>query len=288
MENDRSLRSNVGAIDKVMDIRLSLCSDAGSKIIWILVEGEDDCKLYPNFFDETKARVEFVNGGKEQMIIALNTLTKETEQVIGVQDADFAHLEKKYPPVTNLFLTDYHDIEITMLNFDEVLGNLFTEYRMQDKKNTVWQNVLHEASYVGYVRWYNDTMKYSDENFKGINFAGIRYGHLICLDDCKITLNKQQFFEEINRRTNRKEQVTSADIEKFIALHKTEDLLNLCNGHDVAKMLSLCIGSQVSHTELCRHIRLSFQIIHFEKTTLYAQIDNWQKNHGYKILKAAA
>ena len=286
MSDDRSLKSNVSAIDKVVDIRLSLNSDEGSKIVWILVEGEDDCKIYPKFFDETKAKVEFVNGGKGQLMIALNILNQETKQVIGIQDADFLHLDKKYPPITNLFFTDFHDIEITMLNFDGVLCNLLTEYRMQDKKDAVWQNVLHEASFVGYVRWYNETMKCSDENFKGLNFRGIGYGDY--LDGCKITLNRQHFLDKLNERTDREETVTKDDIENFIAQHRTTDVLNLCNGHDVTKMLSLIIGSRLSYKQLGKHIRLSFQLNHFEKTELCAKIYNWQSHNGYKILKIAA
>ena len=169
MGEDKSLKSNVSAIDKIIDIRLSLRSDVGSKIVWILVEGEDDCKIYPKFFDETKASIEFVNGGKEQLTIALNILTKETKQVIGIQDADFLHIDKKYPVVTNLFYTDYHDIEMTMLKEDVVLRNLLTEYTLQGILSEIQDNILSELLFVSYIRYYNEVNSISI-NFKEIAF----------------------------------------------------------------------------------------------------------------------
>jgi hypothetical protein len=280
MEQNRSLRNNVDAIDKINDIRLSLNSEMGSKIVWILVEGEDDCKIYPKFFDQNKARVEFVNGGKIQLTKALDELAKEIEQVIGIQDADFLHLEKNCPDVKNLFYTDYHDIEITMLQFEGVLSNLFTEYRMYDKTETIWNNVIQESSFVAYIRWYNEKKQCK------INFSGIGYGNLISLTDSKITLKNQELLNELNKRSNNKTEVlTSENIDCFINTNKTNDFLNLCNGHDVTALLSLVIGGQVSYTEFCRHLRLSFNSNEFSKTNLYSKIYEWQKKHGHTIFK---
>ena len=285
MGNDRSLKSSVDATDKINDIRLSLNSDEGSKIVWILVEGEDDCKIYPKFFDKTAARVEFVNGGKGQLTIALQAFETTSNRVIGIQDADFSHIDNTYSSLTNLFYTDFHDIEMTMLSFDDVRLNLFTEYQLQAQIDAIWQNVLNEASsYVGYIRWYNETMKCSDVNFKGINFAGMNYGALATVALPTITLNKPQLLVELNQRSNRSTQTTSNEIDAFIATHPTSDLLNLCNGHDVTKMLSLIVGGIVSPKGLCKDLRLSFQNTHFVQTELYAEIYNWQNQHGYRIL----
>ncbi|MDR3338487.1 MAG: DUF4435 domain-containing protein, partial [Candidatus Symbiothrix sp.] len=260
------------AIDKINDIRLSLNSEIGSKIVWILVEGEDDCKIYPKFFDINKARVEFVNGGKIQLTRALNTLTKETEQVIGIQDADFVHLEKNYPDVKNLFYTDYHDIEITMLNFDNVRDNLFTEYGMHDKVKTIWNNVIQASSFIAYIRWYNEKKQCK------INFNGIGYGNLVSHTDGKIILKNQELLNELNKRSKDKTEVlTFENIAYFMNMNKTDDFLNLCNGHDVTALLSLIIGGQVSYTEFCRHLRLSFNFNEFRKTKLYTEIFDWQK-----------
>lgn len=284
MGEDKSLRGNVSAIDKIIDIRLSLNSNVGSRMVWILVEGEDDCKIYRKFFDETKAKVEFVSGGKGQLTIALNTLTKESEQVIGIQDADFLHLEKLYPEIKNLFYTDYHDIEITMLNFDDVICNLFSEYRILAKKTDIWQNVLQESSRIAYIRWYNEKNKCE------ILFSGLKYGDKLTeIINGKIFVKIPMLLQELNTRSkNKSEELISNNIDNFIKINKTNNLLNLCNGHDITALLSLIIGGQISHTEFCRHLRLSFQMIHFAKTKLYAEIYNWQNKHGYQILKSVA
>jgi hypothetical protein len=280
---DRSLKNNIDAVNKINDIRLSLNSEVGSKIVWILVEGEDDCRIYPKFFDETKARVEFVNGGKGQLTIALKTLTTETKQVIGIQDADFLHLGKVYPTVTNLFYTDYHDIEMTMLSFETVRANLFTEYRISNSQ-TVWQNILEESSYMAYIRWDNDI------NGNKILFSRIKFGgNLSEIKDGKIKLHKQELLNELNTRSsNKTKELICADMESFIATKKTTDILNLCNGHDVISLLALIVGGQVSYKELCRHLRLSFTLTEFSKTNLYAQLSGWQIENGYAILKNVA
>ena len=87
---------------------------------------------------------------------------------------------------------------------------------------------------------------------------------------------------------NKTQILTSKNIEDFIAVNRTNDLLNLCNGHDATALLSLIIGGQVSHKEFCRHLRLSFTIQHFSQTTLYSDILNWQIKNGYTILKDVA
>ena len=44
---NKSLKDNTGEKDKINDIRLSLNTPKGSQTIWVLVEGEDDCKIKP-------------------------------------------------------------------------------------------------------------------------------------------------------------------------------------------------------------------------------------------------
>jgi hypothetical protein len=280
VEENQTLKYNLDSTNKINDIRLSLRSDAGSKIVWILVEGDDDCKIYPKFFKETNAKIEFVNGGKGQLNIALATLTCETKQVIGIQDADFLHLEKNYPNTKNLFFTDYHDIEMKMLNFDNIRDNLFTEYRISDNRQEIWNNVLEESSYIAYIRWYNE------KNRCRIKFEKSGYEGIIDKAGYKITLKKKELLDKLNNRSsNKTESLTTENVSKFVAENHTNDLLNLCNGHDVAKLLSLIIGSQINYKSFCGDLRLSFRMEEFSETKLYATIYDWQNKNGFSILK---
>ncbi|MDR1973277.1 MAG: DUF4435 domain-containing protein [Bacteroidales bacterium] len=280
----RSLKDNIDATDKINDVRLSLNSHTGGEIVWILVEGGDDCKIYSKFFDETCARVEFVNGGKGQLAIALNTLTIETEQVIGIQDADFLHLEKSCLNVKNLFLTDYHDIEMTMLSFEKVRNNFFAEYRMLDNSQAIYDNVLIESSFIAYIRWYNE------KNHCGIHFRGVKFGeNLSEITNCKIFVRRQELVNKLNNRSaNKKQTLTLKNINDFIDKNPTNDYLNLCNGHDTTALFALIAGKQVSHIEFCRHLRLSFTLQEFSTTKLYAEINSWQHKTGFAILKKVA
>jgi len=288
MEIDLSLKNNVNAIDKINDIRLSLKSKIGSDIIWILVEGEDDCKIYPKFFDINKARVEYVNGGKIELEKALTTLIEETEQVIGIQDADFLHLEKRYPNIKNLFYTDYHDIEMTMLSFEDVLENLFSEIQIQDKAKMIKQNAIEASSYIAYIRWYNEI------NHCNIKFSGIGYGEdVINIVDCKANIKYQELLNKLNNCSHNKTEIlTVQNINDFIANKSTPELFNLCNGHDVSKLMTLLtisiIKKNFSHEKFTSLLRASFNIHHFAQTTLYSKIYDWQVQKGHYILKGVA
>jgi hypothetical protein len=288
MGHDRSLRGNVVSVDKINEIRLSLRSKTGSKIVWVLVEGEDDCKIYPKFFAENVTRVEFVNGGKDQLMLALKTLAQETKQVIGIRDADFLHLEENYPPVANLFFTDCHDIEMTMLYNDAVFENILYEYSLQQELAEIKQNILTEASFVGYIRYYNEL------NTCSINFKGIDYNVDFENNTHYITLHKNCLIQELNQRSpNKKTTIDESTINQFAQVKKIQDTYQLVNGHDFIKMLMLRIKKTMNNLNIktdniAISLRNSYQIAHFKETTLYSKLLDWQKQNGFTILKSVA
>jgi hypothetical protein len=281
MENNLSLKEAVDANDKIIDIRLSLRSAWGCNLIWILVEGDNDSKIYPKFIEGAKARVEYVGGGKGQLQIALEALTQETNQVIGIRDADFCHLEKVYPSVKNLFFTDYHDIEMTILSSDSIFDNLLTEYNLNGFNRVIRQNILEEASFIGYIRWFNE------KNIIEILFKGLSFGELIEFNDSIIKLKKEELLDLLNQRSSSKRVTLGLDaISEFKNANKTDDFFNLCNGHDVLALLSLRLGSSVSFKELCRHCRIIYRFEDFQKTALFEKLKEWSNSNGYSFLKS--
>ena len=276
-----SLFNSINATDKVNDIKLSLRSPNGENIVWVLTEGENDCRLYQKFFNYEKAKVEFVGGGKSELTKAIVALNGESNQVIGIRDADFLNLEGTKTEIANLFLTDYHDIEMTILKDNEILDNLLCEYRISVKSEEIMQNVLDEASFVGYIRWYNEL------NNCEIVFKGLKYGDHITIDQSIIKIDKEKLFKEILIRLKVPFQIEMSTINSFIKTKKTNDFYNICNGHDVSALISLLIGGLISEKEFGRHLRISYQLKHFIKTHLYSDLKNWEQQNEFKILKTA-
>ena len=145
MSENKSLKSNIDSVDKIGEIKLAMKSTTGSRIIWMLVEGESDCKLFGKFVNGDTARVEYIQGGISALESALSELLEKTTKVLGVRDADFMHLENKSVSSKHLFLTDYHDLEMTMLSFEDVRNNLASEYQVDDFK-MLWSNIFTNSS----------------------------------------------------------------------------------------------------------------------------------------------
>jgi len=276
---NNSLQDSLTAEDFIGQIRLSLNSINGKDKVYVLVEGVNDFKIYTKFFYKNKASIEYTNG-KEILLIALTELKKITNQIIGVRDADFNHLQGIQPPFKGLFFTDYHDIEMTMLNDEDVLYNILTEYGLQNDAKPILQKALDETEFIGYVRWCNEI-----GNIK-LNFDGMGLGGFVKPHDMNASLDINNYLNALNGRSkNKTRTVVSADVATFKQQHNTSDFFNLCNGHDVTTVIALLLGGKVSHDQFCAVLRASFSINYFHKTKLYVNIFQWQTDNGFCILK---
>jgi hypothetical protein len=63
---------------------------------------------------------------------------------------------------------------------------------------------------------------------------------------------------------------------------KTDDVFNLCNGHDVTALLVKIFN--INAKKLAEALRLSFHREQFIKTVLYRELLAWQTEHGIVIL----
>jgi hypothetical protein len=276
---NNSLKNSLSAIDTINQIRLYLNSDLGKNIVYVLVEGVNDCKIYPKFFKKNKTSVEYVHGGKEQVLIALKELNKITKQIISICDADFNHLKNIVPYTNNLFFTDYHDIEMTMLFIDGVLNDTLTEYNQQNNSSEILQKALEEAKIIGYIRWYNELYRIK------LDFNGMGLGRFVMPHNTNAHLDIDTYLNALNKRSDSKTKtITFTEINNFILVHNTFDLFNLCNGHDVTAIISLIIDNSTSHEKFCSILRASFNINYFHRTKLYNDILRWQTDNNFFIL----
>ena len=280
-----SIKENLDANYTVNFIHLSLNSPIGRDKIWVLVEGEDDCKIYPKFFKENNRKIEQVHGGCGQLEIVIEKLQKYNDKVIGIRDADFCHITNNYLPFPNMFYTDFHDIEMMMIHNDSVFKNIFYDFGLSEVSNEIKNNLLEETVFVGYIRYYNEL------NDCRLNFQGLSFGNLHKKnDDNSLILLKKELIDEINNRSTQKKIVIDKEIiDKF---SKSVDLslsYQLINGHDFTKLLAFRINfiltsKKLNDKEVSKSLRNSYTMNEFKQTDLFKNIQVWQHNSCVDIL----
>jgi len=127
-------------------IKLLFNSDKLKNKSLLIIEGKSDFKIYRSLFDDKNVYL-YKNGSCDGLIPLLEHLNLEyMDCCLAIKDADFDNLEgKKYPQLQNLFLTDFHDIEMMMIDDDaenkicsefldkkEALANYFDEGQTQN------------------------------------------------------------------------------------------------------------------------------------------------------------
>jgi hypothetical protein len=270
MENNSSphkARNYQGVVNAVL---VYLSTEKTTRQVAVLVEGPEDAKVYRKFFDQNMTQL-FVCTGKDALQKYLQELLFKTKQAIGIRDADFSNLENAKPAISHLFFTDYHDLEMTILYFEEVRRSLFSEYGDLNRIDSVWKTIIKDASFVGYIRWFNEKNNYQ------ISFDGLFY---------KANSNgdrEQVLLDQLNEQSpDKKGTITKELVHDFITEHNTDDIFNLCNGHDVSGLLVMAF--KISTKQFATALRLSFYREQFIKTALYRELLAWQTDCDITIL----
>lgn len=113
---------------KMGELRLDFKNPNSNGINFIFLEGVSDVRLFRKFFDLDKCKVESIPGGNGKLEECIATLLPIHTLVVAIRDADFIRINNSSYNKKNIVLTDYHDIEMTILSYSESLNALFSEY----------------------------------------------------------------------------------------------------------------------------------------------------------------
>ena len=158
--------------------------EANEGKVFVIVEGADDEKIYRCFLDERKVTFYIAKNCLYvvELLKELKTNPSFRDRLIGIKDADFDHiLGRSYPDLGNLFLTDYHDIEMTILSnsFEDFLK---AEYKLPNATPLI-EKVAEDLKSLSYLRLYNEvtvaSKKQEGIELDGINFNDITYAKSI-------------------------------------------------------------------------------------------------------------
>ena len=266
----------------VARIRLNIQHPNHKEVI-IVVEGEDDEKALKKFFN--MQAVEFTCATscsivKDAMII-VSTDKQLKDCVIGIKDADFDHIKKISHNISNLMVTDTHDIETMMLT-PRVCRRICLETINREYQNLSSQ-AMSSLKNLSYLRYYNDKMILNGGNpdKKGINFRGV-----IIADVASVSVRDVLQYVKAKGNSNKTSFPDLNAMNLFINQNpiNNKDLALFTNGHDLVHAIQYILHSQnqaaraYSDKNIATMIRMSYCKNEFRNTKLYQDIDNWNNN----------
>ena len=277
---------------KLVEIRLLIKHPQNKNKVFILLEGKTDIKLFRKIFSNDYTDVSSLNG-KDKVIKALETLHSENfTQVIGIKDADFEYLDTT-PSINNLFLTDYHDMEIEMVESD-ALNSIINEFSSNECHSLLLNNLknnMYDISLeIGYARWHNEKEKTKNGNHI-LRFDGLNFNNFINVEKCKISFKMDIFLDTLLKHSNNtsiSDLELKSEINKLKVLSKNK--LQISNGHDLTKLISMlfsikdnCDKSNINKDKIEESLRLSYNIEYFKNTKLFDNLNNWADSNSHEL-----
>jgi Protein of unknown function (DUF4435) len=268
-------KSDYTPSDKLTELRLDMSHPKSKGIVFILLEGDSDVRFYRKFFRQDTCKLEEVPGGNIKLEEILSALNKVFTLIIGIRDADFLHLEAQKTTIPNLFLTDYHDLEIILINSDTAFSAVAHEFSTIDKKEhaALKFKFFEVLKLLSYLRWYNDKSN-NRLKFKGLNLGNI-------FDVTNFVLNPTLLFSKIKalspNATFKDDELILLEIQAME--NDNHDLLQLTNGHDLMKIMAAYFSSLnkkgINDADLASVLRIAFSLEDFKMTQLYKDTLEW-------------
>lgn len=287
MDRWTSLRSLTGQLAPSYTkavIKAGLRTPQGARCVWIVVEDIDDVRVYERFFLNNATRIltsENENGQKgcsyvEEIVTAI--LAEETDPLIfGIRDRDYTRYESpEHVFPSNIFVTDYRDIEMMMFSASSVLADLDVwspdlRIRLSEGKPVVRKmgyirvcNHLYNLGCnfkrkVKISRLWNDTTHSLIPDWEAVLVS-------LFLNNTNIPFTEEQLCLEENRLV-------------------AEDDLNICQGHDTVRLLQyMMVHTQYSETNMMSRMTNAYSLTDFKTTQLCEHILRWASNKGVNIM----
>ncbi len=261
--------------DKYGELILDISHPNSKGINFIFVEGGSDIKLFRKLFDPEKCKIEEIPGGNQNLEQCVSDLVKRHSLIIGIRDADFINLSTAPYSKRNMFLTDYHDIEMTMLSQTTVLNALLFEFTNYSKEEHLQfrDNIIKSISMISYLKWLNDK--------KGLGLKlSAGFQDLISFDNYEI--NFDEYLKRVlSKSENAKIKDKNIINEKIHDLFKLNpDMMQLTNGHDLLNTFAKFFREKTGHKALTEEniasaFRMTFTVEHFYETNLYTNLKEW-------------
>lgn len=218
---------------KTADVFLTFNNELNYDKVVLLVEGLDDALFYSEYFVEENVFL-FVMNGHEWMTQVLGDLSSVfPNQLAAIKDADFNHLDNSYSVHQNMFVTDCHDWEMTIVSADRT-SRIAARYGIcDDESGILHEEVMRELQNYSYVRWANSWIPAKEDRVRFLDDAENMRGK---------TLAEVVTIVNGNQKENR--WIDPIYVDSFKKQHPNADLRQLNNCHDYMRMLRKLISEK--------------------------------------------
>ena len=269
-------------------IRQALMSPAGLRVVWVVVEAEEDVAVYQKFMQPDSTVVKTSEGetgrkGYANVELIVSEIKEEVPvaHIMGIRDADYSRFEDDYTVPANIFLTDRRDLEMMLLEADSVKQALRAWAPTFD---SALAKCVPICRHFGYLRIYNEVADLSvrfHDNLRPNKYWDYQQQAM------KATWEQDSTAKFVSLSDGK---CTAIDVKAFITTHKLEDenLYGICRGHDLLKLLSLTLVDVQTYSvdAIMDKMTKAYSLDDFKKTKLYSSIKTWQTTEGVTALVA--
>ena len=269
-------------------IRQALMSPAGLRVVWVVVEAEEDVAVYQKFMqpDSTVVKTSEGETGRKgyanvQDIVCEVKAEEPRAHIMGIRDADYSRFEADYTVPANVFLTDRRDLEMMLLEADSVKQALRAWAPAYDD---AFAKCIPVSRHFGYLRIYNEVADLSvrfHDNLRPNKYWDYQQQAM------KATWEQDSTAKFVALSDGK---CTAIEVKAFITTHKLEDenLYDICRGHDLLKLLSLTLVDVQTYSAdaIMDKMTKAYSLDDFKKTKLYSSIKTWQTTEGVTALVA--
>lgn len=262
--SSNSIINNLTPSNAISEINLLLYEPKHLIKTFVVVEGDDDCRILAPLLETDTVIVESY-GSKSDVIKIVKQVRKN--RVIGIVDKDYDYRNHG----KRIFSYDYSCAEMMIVQDDICMEKTLINLRNRDylKYDEMRFNTLKGVEHQGHIR------KLSYQNNWNIKFDGIKPSNYYHID---VLQRKIRLVNEINTKSPIEKITRSREplVNGYVEQNSLEYLLNITNGHDFFQLFAYLYGRGTAIKHVVSLSIASFGIESFRKTQLYILLKSYQ------------
>lgn len=268
---------------------------------YLIVEGNKDYKLYKKFISDS-IRIKEA-WGCEKVKEVLDVLERRGfNKKVGIIDSDFSQLLDIKLDIKDLFVTDYHDIEVMMIN-SSALTTVIDVFCKREKFEEfskgveVYRIIIDIGKNIGLLKLAN-TLFGLGLVFKPKEVDGkqLKYREFISERDLSFLGLEAMFQTVLNYSRGKSAQLaTLEDIKQRYQELSNEDFIEeqLVNGHDLSNILFILFKKVlrsnnkmlVDYNSIEDSLIMSYESSDFVNTRLFKKLFQWSIENDVNLFK---